>query len=237
MLVLALDTTSEKGGVGIYRDLDCLASVANEGPANIYSISLFEMVERALGQVKLGLGDVDLFAVANGPGSFTGIRVGLAATQAWAKAFSRPAGAVSLLEALVEEARPETDWAVPILDARRGEFFVEIFRRLPPGTTSSQGPFTAEEEGWVVRPPGLVPFLAERLPAGVTCLVREHEQAALALRDNLPNSYGWQCVPGTLVGAISRLALKAHQQGRTEPPAVLDAYYIRRPDAELNWRE
>jgi tRNA threonylcarbamoyl adenosine modification protein YeaZ len=245
MLILALDTTSEHGGVGIYRDRECLASVANEGPARIYSVSLFQMVDRLIANVAarqvvspIMLRDVELYAVANGPGSFTGIRVGVAAALGWAKAFGRPVRGVSVLEAMVDEAQPETDWAVPILDARRGEFFLGFFRRLQQPAGSCQYRFQAEGEGLVMTPNALEPFLRGRLPPGasVTCLAREHDELVFALRKSLPNSCRWRSVPGTLMGAITRLALAAHQEGKFQPGAELDAYYIRRPDAELNWR-
>ena len=128
MLVLAFDTTSEHGGAAIYRDLECLACSRNQGSSN-YSVTLFRMVEGLLAQSNLGLRDIELFAVATGPGSFTGIRVGVAAAQGWAQAFGRPVRGVSVLEAMVEEARPEAVWAASVLDARRGEFFVGLFRR------------------------------------------------------------------------------------------------------------
>src|SRR5207237_9665483 len=88
-----------------------------------------QMVEGVLAQLNLGLRDIELFAVATGPGSFTGLRVGLAAAQGWAQAFGRPVRGVSVLEAMVEEARPEAVWTVPVLDARWGEFCVGLFRR------------------------------------------------------------------------------------------------------------
>ena len=134
MLILAFDTTSEMGGVGIFRDAECLASVPNDGPANRYSITLFEMVERALAQAHLELREIDLYAVANGPGSFTGIRVGLAAARAWGKAFDRRVRGVSVLEAMVEQSAAHIGLGFPILDARRGEFFLGGFRRKPSRT-------------------------------------------------------------------------------------------------------
>jgi len=261
MVILALDTTSEKGGVAVYRGLDCLGAIANEGPANIYSVTLFQMVDRLLSQAQLTLREIELYAVANGPGSFTGIRVGAAAAQAWARAFGRPVRGVSVLEAMVEEARPEADWAVPILDARRGEFFLSRFRCCGPppvgfGLQSGRpavgsGPqggqrtdavvsgFETDGEGCVLKSQALMAFFEEHLPPGaaVTCLVREHDSAAQALQGVLPQAYRWERIPGTLVGAIARLGLEAQRRGMLESPAGLDAYYIRRPDAEINWRE
>lgn len=252
VLVLAFDTTSEQGGAAIYRDRRCLARLANLGPANAYSVTLFEMVERLLGETKLTFGDLELFAVAKGPGSFTGIRVGIAAAQGWACAFGRPVKGVSVLEALIEAARPRTEWAVPILDARRGEFYLGLYRRRPKlddfepqtakGTqdTEPAGAKCAKSEGWVLGPEALRSQLEEfaggrRSP--VTCVVREHDRAAAALREVLPASFQWQSVPGLLVDAIVRLALRACRQGRLESPAELDACYIRRTDAELFFRK
>ena len=261
MVILALDTTNEKGGVAVYRGLDCLGAIAHEGPANVYSVTLFQMVDRLLSQAQLTLREIELYAVANGPGSFTGIRVGAAAALAWARAFGRPVRGVSVLEAMVEQARPEADWAVPILDARRGEFFLSRFRRcgppsdarwamegVPPVGSGPQGgqrtdaavsAFEMDGEGCVLKPQALMAFFAEYLPPGaaVTCLVREHDSAARALQGILPQAYRWERIPGTLVAAIARLGLEAQRRGRLESPAGLDAYYIRRPDAELNWRE
>lgn len=242
MLVLAFDTTSEHGGAALYRDSECLASARSDSAAG-YSVTLFQMVDRLFEEVRrqqagspLSFHDINLFAVANGPGSFTGIRVGLAAAQAWAKVFGRPVAAVSVLEAMVEEAQPETDWALSILDARRGEFFLGTFRRA---TAGGGNRFVAQGDGLLLKPEDLGPFFEERLRAGTTatCIVREHDRPARALHDSLPKSLRWADVHGTLLPAIVQLALEAHRQGRVQSPAELDAYYIRRSDAELKLRE
>jgi tRNA threonylcarbamoyladenosine biosynthesis protein TsaB len=243
MLILAFDTTSEHGGAAIFLGEECLASVANEGPANIYSITLFQMVDRLVSEAQAKkraqfetLADIELFAVTNGPGSFTGIRVGLAAAQGWAKAFGRPVQGVSVLEAMVEEAQPETESAIPILNARRGEFFLQAFRRVAEGSAAR---FVPVGDGLVLKPEGVSHFIAECASRGgsATCLVREHDGAAISLRASLPAELVWRSVPGTLLRAVARLALCAASQGELATPADLDAYYIRRSDAELNWKD
>jgi tRNA threonylcarbamoyladenosine biosynthesis protein TsaB len=240
MLILAFDTTSEKGGVGIYRDADCLALVPNQGPANRYSITLFEMAEQALAHAHLDLCDIDLYAAANGPGSFTGIRVGLAAARAWGKAFNRRVRGVSVLDAMVNKVHLTSDWAFPILDARRGEFFLGSFRRAPsqlPGTTK-QG-FEPADGGWVLKPESLRALVEERLASGAsaTCLVRAHDQAAANLRPSLPAPITWRQVEGLLVDSIAEIARSEDQSNSPCPDAKLDACYIRRPDAEINWKD
>ncbi len=246
MLILALDTTSEAGGVGVFRDHECLAQIANDGPANHYSVKLFSMVDRALEEARArhgvperGLADIQLIAVTSGPGSFTGIRVGLAASLGWAKAFGLPVRAVSVLEALVDAARIQTEWAVSILDARRGEIFVGIFRRdtqTPDGFLKPpQGPPLKEDRGWILKPAELEPFLSRRLPQGVgiTCVSREYDRTALALRETLSTPFQWQAVAGTLVEAVARLGFEDYRSGKPQAAGSLDAYYVRRPDAEL----
>lgn len=128
ILILAFDTTSEQGGVAIHRGLECLARADNQDGAN-YSVTLFRMIDRLLSNLKLTMPDINMFAVATGPGSFTGIRVGVAAAQGWAQATGRPVYGASVLEAMVEQVRPPADWVVPILDARRREFVLSVFRR------------------------------------------------------------------------------------------------------------
>jgi tRNA threonylcarbamoyl adenosine modification protein YeaZ len=269
MLILAFDTTSEKGGVGIFRDTENLAWVPNEGPANRYSITLFEMVEQALARARLELREIELYAVANGPGSFTGIRVGLAAARAWGKAFDRRVRGASVLEAMVhkqglgirdsglgESIRLSTseragegflpsqrlsrpDWAFPILDARRGEFFLGSFRRKPsPSPIVTRPDYEPADGGWVLKPESLRTFVQERLASGAsaTCVVRAQDRAAADLRASLPASLNWQQVEGALVDSIADIARREEQASRPCSDAKLDAYYIRRPDAEINWK-
>jgi tRNA threonylcarbamoyladenosine biosynthesis protein TsaB len=241
MLVLAIDTTSEHGGVALYRDLDCLASVRNPGSSG-FSVTLFQMVDQALaeGGAKLSdqpipLCEVELFAAANGPGSFTGIRTGLAAVQGWATALARPVVGISILAAMAQEAQPQTEWAASIMDARRDEFYLGLFRCDAAMASSC---FSPEGEGMVLTRNDALKYLQDRIGEGklFTCVGRDNDAAANALQTDLPQSTPWLIVPGFLVGTIAQMGLAAHQRGTLQTPAQLDALYIRRPDAEVNWR-
>jgi tRNA threonylcarbamoyladenosine biosynthesis protein TsaB len=238
MLILAFDTTGERGGAGIFRDAECVASVPIEGPAR-YSVTLFQSVERLLAEAHLDFSEIGLFAVANGPGSFTGIRVGVAAAQGWATAFGRPVVGISVLAAMTELGRPETEWAAPIVDARRGELYLGLFRRTGELRAANSASFTARGDGCVLKPSQLVAIVREQLPAGaaITFLGREHDRLAESLKESLPDLFRWQTVRGSLLPALARIALEAHAQGKVQSPAELDACYIRRTDAELKWRE
>jgi hypothetical protein len=93
-------------------------------------------------------------------------------------------------------------------------------------------------EGRLLKPEELDPFLTSRLPEGVgaTCVVRGHDRAALALRENLSSSFQWQAVTGTLVESVARLGFRDHRTGKRQAASDLDAHYIRRCDAELYWK-
>jgi tRNA threonylcarbamoyladenosine biosynthesis protein TsaB len=240
MLILALDTTGERGGAGVFRDEEPLAMIRNEGPANEFSVSLFEMVNRALAQAGVALADIELYAVANGPGSFTGIRVGLAAAQGWATAFGKPARGVSVLEAMVEQAHPKADWAVPILDARRGEYYFAEFRRAASAT--DRGAFALGGCGMVQGAEALAVTVRELIQnkaanGNVACIAAGADLKAQALRQMLESGTEWLTVEGPLLQSIARLALGALRSGQTARPSDLDACYIRRPDAELNMKK
>lgn len=244
MRILAIDTTSEYGGAAVYDQGGCLASTLNSEPTSRYAVTLFELADQALAQAGIGFPDIDLFAVCNGPGSFTGIRVGLAAVQGWARAFRRPAKGVNLLEAMVEQAQPHADWAVPVLDARRGEFFAGFYRRTAkPG--SAQSCFEAAGPAQLVRPERFQAML-DALSQGGQCrtfmggtiafITRAHDLKARSLREVLPHDLLGIEVPGALLEAIARVALRTYEQGEKPSPDDLDACYIRRSDAEMNWR-
>lgn len=241
MLVLAIDTTSEHGGVAIFRGHECLSQIPNTSSSG-YSVTLFRDVETALSEAgakisrsPLGLRDIELFAAATGPGSFTGIRTGLAATQGWATGLGRPVFAVSILEAMIHAGQPETEWAAAMMDARRGELYVQLFRR---GVGTNAGRFAPRSDGVVLRRDSVPLFLQEQLPSAsaITCISCEQDAEAEALRRGLADSFGWKKVPDFLAASIARLAVEAVQRGESQTPAQIDACYIRRSDAELNWK-
>jgi tRNA threonylcarbamoyl adenosine modification protein YeaZ len=197
-------------------------------------------VQQALDRAHLELREIELYAAANGPGSFTGIRVGLAAARAWGKVFDRRVRGVSVLEAMASGVPLTSGWVFPILDARRGEFFLRSFRRKPSELLSfTQSGYEPTDGGWVLKPESLRALVEEKCANGAsaTCVVRAHDQAAIDLRASLPASLNWQEVGGALVDSIAGIALREEQSSQPCLESNLDAYYIRRPDAEVNWKD
>ena len=235
MLTLALDTTSPDGSLVLLRDHELQGEVRADGTSN-YSVALFEMADRLLATARVSLSHVELFAAATGPGSFTGIRVGLAAAQAWAKAFDRPVRGISVLEAMVAAADSRATVAVPLLDARRSEFYLGVFRRESDDETN-ESRFSLGGEGLVLGASAIA-TVAEKIAqegGGKTeFIVRENDPAALELSKQLPGWISWKIVSKYHAEWIARMALRAARQGRLQRADELDAWYIRRSDAEIH---
>src|ERR1700681_2395096 len=131
MLILAIDTSTRTGSAAILRDTDVLAEVSGfeETP---YSSRLFRDIALLQDRANFRMDQIDVFAVAAGPGSFTGLRVGLTAVKAWAEVHGKPIAAVSGLEAIAVQSGAlagtaeldssgERGIISPFLDARRGQ--------------------------------------------------------------------------------------------------------------------
>ena len=213
-LILAVDTTSEYGSLALLRGEELLEEVllhAPKGFANVLYGHLGELLDRH----GLKPGEVDCFAAASGPGSFTGVRIGLACVKGLAEALGKPAIAVSNLQAIASCGTAPLRAAV--LDARRGEVYGAVYdcssRLVLPEVVA---PFDA----WIAAlPEGDLEFVASWFTPPLAGTRFEHMPVRMA--------------PLALAGAIARLAAREEPQD----PAALDANYVRRSDAELFWKE
>ena len=128
MLILSLDTSSRGGSIAILRDESVVGVVSTWGD-EAYSSRIFRQLEFLLAEVSVKLEQFDLFAVAAGPGSFTGLRVGLASAKAWSEAYGKPVAGISVLEAVAAQCAYPAKVLVAAVDARRGQFYSAVFRR------------------------------------------------------------------------------------------------------------
>lgn len=127
MKILAFDSTAKAASAAICED-DKLLALYNVDNGLTQSELLLPMIENLLKSLKLDYSDISIFATAKGPGSFTGVRIGVALLKGIA--FGRDAACigVSTLEALAENAKGLDGIIVPVMDARRNEFYNAIFR-------------------------------------------------------------------------------------------------------------
>jgi tRNA threonylcarbamoyladenosine biosynthesis protein TsaB len=216
MLILAVDTSGKKGSVALVRfeaeTSHTLEVVALAG--GTFSAQLVPQISELLKTHNFTKSDIDAFAVASGPGSFTGLRVGLAAVKALAEILEKPIAAVSLLEAVARAAGLQGEVA-GALDAGRGEIYFGKFRVVGSlATMTSQQLLTAQE------------FLA--CAAGQEVVTPDQKIGDLARDRKLRVAQ----IDPPRADAIARIGFMKIQAGEVISAEDLDANYIRRSDAE-----
>jgi len=231
VIVLALDTCDSRGSVAVLQDDAVLRVLAHESEED-YSSWLLPAVGECLGGGGLRMQDVDTYAVATGPGSFTGVRVGLTSIKAWAEVYGKRIVAVSRLEALAAEASGETGWVAAFFNAQRSQIFGAIYKQN--GTRLVR---SADE--MVIAPGEFVELAAEVakdekiswVSSDAECVIAEAAWKAREMRGERVES-----VSSVRAPMIGRLGLAAFSEGRFTDALALDANYVRRSDAEIFWK-
>jgi len=223
MLLLATDTSGKNGSIALVlvtpglSDVEIVEVVPLAGGA--FSAQLVPQIAALLEKHGYRKSDLGAFAVVSGPGSFTGLRVGLAAIKALAEALQKPIATISLLEAVAwtSTARGRI---LAALDAGRGDVYVgdyelESQMRMHSERLLSREEFLTEAKGAEASPETIVTpdaVLAEMVrSAGIHAELIEY-----------PNG-----------GVIARLGWERLQRGQTVRPEELEANYIRHSDAEI----
>jgi tRNA threonylcarbamoyladenosine biosynthesis protein TsaB len=220
MLLIAIDTSGRSGSVALCRGdadgFEVLELCALEG--GTYSARLMPTIADLLLQSHVTKSQLDGFVVVDGPGSFTGLRVGLSTVKALCEVLGKPLAAVSMLEALAVTHGHEGEIVTAILDAGRGEVYVGEYQ-------------VGKQAAQLVREsmPKLAEFLAQPTSAR-SRVVTPFPKVAEALA-----TAGWDAalVPTLQADAIGRIGLRKLLSGAVADPATLDANYVRRSDAEL----
>ena len=128
MRVLAVDTSSERGSVCVTDRGEVLGEIRLASSIQ-HSERLFRSIEFLFQYLPFQLHDIDIFAAARGPGSFTGLRVGIAAVQGFVAAHRRQGAGVTTLEALAWKTGMPGALVAPMIDARRGDIYGAVYRR------------------------------------------------------------------------------------------------------------
>ncbi len=213
-LVLGIDTTTAYGSLALAEGDVVIEDVVLHS-ADGFGHTVFDDIAALLGRQGVRLADIALFAAAAGPGSFTGVRVGLTAAKGFAAALGQPAAGISNLQALASLG--EGGRRAAILDARRGEIYGAVY----------------DADGRVLSPETVAPFdtWLEALPEEETCFVFTDVTpfAAVLAASRFAGAARIVASRG-LAGAVAKLAW-----GQAKDPALLDANYVRKADAEMAW--
>lgn len=127
MITLAIDTTGKTCSTAVARDGKLLSEEYRDVGLT-HSASLMPLVEAAVSGAGIEIGEVERIAVSIGPGSFTGVRIGVCAAKALAHACNIPICAVSTLRAMASNVAHFDGVVLPMMDARRGEVYAAAFR-------------------------------------------------------------------------------------------------------------
>ncbi|MBI3680763.1 MAG: tRNA (adenosine(37)-N6)-threonylcarbamoyltransferase complex dimerization subunit type 1 TsaB [Acidobacteria bacterium] len=220
MKILALDTTSEFGSLALAEDGTVCEEVVLHSPDGFAHV-LFEQLEKLLRRHGWTLAELDCLATTAGPGSFTGVRVGLTAVKGIAEALGKPLVVLSNLHVLASFGSAPLRAA--LLDARRGEIFGAVY--------DAAGRLVLEE---VVMK---FPDWLERLPEGVEFVTQAAAVFEPMLRGTRFEHRVVTEAPRALAGAVARIACQAMTAGKTQDALLADANYVRRSDAELLWKD
>ena len=215
--ILAVDTTHEFGSLALARGAELIEELPLHAPTGFAHV-LYQHLAALLRKHGLTVADIDRFAAASGPGSFTGVRIGLACVKGLAEALGKAAVAVSNLQALATFGSAAL--RAVVLDARRGEIYGAVYDA---GARIVSPEVVAKFPEWLsTLPSGDLEFISQEpvaLPSLLAGTSFENARVTFA--------------PRSLAAAIARLAFAA----APSDPAALDANYVRRSDAELFWKE
>ncbi len=223
MKILAVDTSTKSCSVAVTKD-DNLISELLLASGQTHSIHLMAMVKQALKFAGIAIGEIDGYAVAGGPGTFTGLRIGLSTIKGLAAATGKPVVAISTLKALAFQAFAHTKMIYPMIDARRGEIYFAGYRQEKDRLIETIAPQAASARD----------FLSSATKPGL--LIGNGAGLCTDLINNKADFF--QIAPDYLhtlrASAVAHLSFKQFSQNKTSMLETLVPQYIRKSDAELN---
>lgn len=230
MALLALTTSTHRGGVAVLADDGRLVEVVY-GDLRAHAERLFEGIDAALADADVRRADLTAVACDVGPGSFTGVRVGVAAAKGIALALRVPLVPITSLEAMAWAAfdgglaGPERD-VIAVIDAKKGELFAAAYR--------SEGGEVVARQAPTHLPPDQVVALARSLTAadcrGPMVVGEAATVAAGLLAFTSASAAGAVALPAA--GALARLAARRLRAGTAPDAADVEPLYVRAPDAK-----
>ncbi len=229
MITLAIDTCDSRGSVAVRRDGHLLSSRRHSDLE--FSSWLLPAVESSLTAAGTSFGGLDVIAAATGPGSFTGVRVGLCAVKAWAEVYSKPVIGVSRLEALARQATID-GWIAASYDAHRGQLFGGLYRRM-------ERSWTPIEQEMVIAPPEFLGYVTAHSRNEAVQWICLDPELIVGLPDwqcQVANGSSLRTTEPFVANLIGELAEHKAARGEFTELVQLDANYVRRSDAEIYWK-
>ena len=234
MITLGIDTCEVRGSVAVRKD-GALASLEAHEMAEDYSTWLLPAMRRSLRLAGTELQEVELVAVATGPGSFTGLRVGLTAAKAWSELYGIPVVGVSRLEVMARAGGKNSGYVAASFDAQRGQIFGGLYK------VASPGEWKLQEQEMVTGPDEFVSWVGERVGEApvrwVTLDPQIFEGLHLWKTRAAERGDTLSTCTSRLAAEIAALGEERAKRGEFSDALDLDANYVRRSDAEIFWKD
>jgi tRNA threonylcarbamoyladenosine biosynthesis protein TsaB len=228
MIVLAIDTCDARGSVAVLNG-DAILQVVPHTSTEEYSSWLLPAVDLALQSAKSTLPEVDVFVVASGPGSFTGVRIGLTTAKAWSEVFDKPIVALSRLEVVAAQSQRETPYVASFIDAQRAQLFGALYKRAGSG-------LSLVEQEMVASPDVFLDWVDQQVAGNEVAWASTDP-------DTVAKQSAWQgraaqgeaihSVPCTLAPLIGKMAYQRALKGDVLDALSVDANYVRRSYVEV----
>jgi len=231
LLILGIDTADPRGSVALRRDGLELTAALHEASED-YSSWVLPAAQRVCREAGYSVKDPDVFAVSTGPGSFTGLRVGLTTVKAWAEVYQKQVVGVSRLEAMASFAGDGSGYVAAFYDARRGHIFGGLYRW--------NSRLEAVEPAAVIAPSEFLARVSEIAgSARVSWISLDPELVTQLDPWKRRSSSGdtMSASPLNLAKGIAELAEQRAKRGEFTAVLSLDANYVRRSDAEMMWKD
>jgi tRNA threonylcarbamoyladenosine biosynthesis protein TsaB len=224
--LLAVDTATQSCGVGIIAD-GCMQIelVLNRG--GTHTKQILSAIDSALSLSESSMEQIDAFAVTRGPGSFTGLRIGISTIKGLAFAAGKPIIGISSLDVLAHQAGGDTELVCSMIDARRNEIYWCIYRRESDGLI----PLFVEQVGPIEK-------LARQIDNSCVFVGNAVPQYAERLPSLVKQAIHWAAdVDNTIRPAVlACLAWRRFEEGDMDDMECFAPVYVRKSDAELKHR-
>ena len=227
MKILAVDTSTTSCSVAVV-DKDLLLAEMTIDREQTHSKHLMDMIHTVIEFSGLAVADLDGLAVTKGPGTFTGLRIGISTIKGLAMASGKPVVGISSLDALAEQFACSAYFICVLLDARKGEVYFSGYR-------FEDGVLKKEIDE------GVLP------PRQAVCDIKEPSllvgNGAWLYQDTLVETMGgmaffaWPFQNTIRASTVARLSMSRFEKIETDDVATLVPQYIRKPDAELNYKK
>jgi tRNA threonylcarbamoyladenosine biosynthesis protein TsaB len=224
MRILAVDTATQTGSVAVLED-DTLVAEVQVTSSKTHAKRIMCAVDCTLRMAGIEVGEVDGFAVTTGPGSFTGLRIGISAVKGLAFATGKPVTGVSTLDALSHQFPWCPSLICPVLDARKAQVYTALYRGRRDGDWEKVVSDRAvNPRPWLIQIEGSCVFVGDG-----AVLYKDLIEDILGPRARFAPPY----LNALRASVVAHVGLKQIQGGQAVEVGRLVPYYIRKSDAEI----